>query len=56
MLGRLGDHPFYQRLGKGYESPSQSWTVCGVLAGAGCLLAALGFLAVWVNGLVALFD
>ncbi|MFJ1808183.1 MULTISPECIES: DUF6584 family protein [unclassified Streptomyces] len=26
------------------------------LAGAGCLVAALAFLAIWVNGLVALFD
>lgn len=26
------------------------------LAGAGCLVAALVFLAIWVNGLVALFD
>ncbi|MEU5338446.1 DUF6584 family protein [Streptomyces asoensis] len=27
----------------------------GLLAGAGCLLAGLAFLAIWVNGLVALF-
>ncbi|MFJ8364551.1 DUF6584 family protein [Streptomyces sp. NPDC093984] len=26
------------------------------LAGAGCLIAVLAFLAIWVNGLVALFD
>ncbi|MFE2521839.1 DUF6584 family protein [Streptomyces mirabilis] len=26
------------------------------LAGAGCLVAVLAFLAIWVNGLVALFD
>ncbi|MFF8958735.1 DUF6584 family protein [Streptomyces sp. NPDC014894] len=30
--------------------------VGGFLAGAGCLAAALVFLAIWVNGLVALFD
>ncbi|MDT0468116.1 DUF6584 family protein [Streptomyces gibsoniae] len=28
----------------------------GFLAGAGCLVAVLAFLAIWVNGLVALFD
>lgn len=39
-----------------YEAPSGPWTISGVLAGAGCLMAALGFLAIWVNGLVALFD
>ncbi|NKQ23046.1 DUF6584 family protein [Streptomyces galbus] len=30
--------------------------VADSLAGAGCLLAVLAFLAIWVNGLVALFD
>lgn len=39
-----------------HEAPSEPWTVGGVLAGAGCLVAALAFLAIWVNGLVALFD
>ncbi|MER6262532.1 DUF6584 family protein [Streptomyces sp900105245] len=39
-----------------YEAPSERWTVGGVLAGVGCLGAALVFLAIWVNGLVALFD
>ncbi|MER7520643.1 DUF6584 family protein [Streptomyces sp. NPDC126499] len=39
-----------------YEAPAEPWTVGGVLAGAGCLLAVLAFLAVWVNGVVALFD
>lgn len=39
-----------------YEAPSKSWTVGGVLAGGGCLVALLVFLAIWVNGLVALFD
>ncbi|MFH9491958.1 DUF6584 family protein [Streptomyces halstedii] len=38
------------------EVPSGPWTAGGVLAGAGCLVAALVFLAIWVNGLVALFD
>ncbi|MDX2706423.1 hypothetical protein PV350_26745 [Streptomyces sp. PA03-6a] len=38
-----------------HEAPSEPWTVGGVLAGAGCLVAVLVFLAIWVNGLVALF-
>lgn len=38
------------------EDPSQPWSVGGVLLGAGCLLAALAFLAIWVIGVVALFD
>ncbi|WP_404816496.1 DUF6584 family protein [Streptomyces thermolineatus] len=42
--------------GKEYEAPAEPWTVGGVLVGAGCLVAVLAFLAVWVNGLVALFD
>lgn len=32
------------------------WTVGDVLAGVGCLAAALVVLAIWVNGLVVLFD
>ncbi|MFI6650491.1 DUF6584 family protein [Streptomyces sp. NPDC050529] len=39
-----------------YEASSEPWTVGGVLAGTGCLMAALVFLAIWVNGLIALFD
>ncbi|MFJ9805508.1 DUF6584 family protein [Streptomyces wuyuanensis] len=39
-----------------YEAPSEPWTVGGALAGVGCLTAVLAFLAIWVNGLVALFD
>lgn len=38
------------------EAPAEPWTVSGVLAGIGCLVAALAFFAVWVNGVVALFD
>ncbi|KUN81479.1 hypothetical protein AQJ66_24070 [Streptomyces bungoensis] len=38
------------------EAPSEPWTVGGVLAGFGCLVAALMFFAIWVRGLVALFD
>jgi hypothetical protein len=44
-------------LGEKYEeAPSEPWTVGGVLAGAGCLVGVLAFLAIWVNGVVALFD
>ncbi|MEU6516184.1 DUF6584 family protein [Streptomyces sp. NPDC046978] len=39
-----------------YEAPSEPWSVSGALAGLGCLLGALAFLAIWVNGVVALFD
>ncbi|MET8078747.1 DUF6584 family protein [Streptomyces sp. NPDC005303] len=39
-----------------YEVPSQPWTVVGVLAGGGCLVGVLAFLAIWVTGVVALFD
>ncbi|MDJ0465466.1 DUF6584 family protein [Streptomyces sp. H27-C3] len=39
-----------------YVAPSEPWTVGGVLAGVGCMVAVLMFLAIWVNGLVALFD
>lgn len=39
-----------------YEAPFEPWTVGGVLACVGCLVATLGVLAIWVNGLVALFD
>ncbi|MFE0471406.1 DUF6584 family protein [Streptomyces sp. NPDC058947] len=38
------------------QAPPEPWTVGGALAGAGCLLAALAFVAIWVNGLVDLFD
>ncbi|MFF5501492.1 DUF6584 family protein [Streptomyces roseolus] len=38
------------------EVPSEPWTLKGVLAGVGCSVAALAFVAVWVNGVVALFD
>ncbi|MGW6704531.1 DUF6584 family protein [Streptomyces sp. NPDC054956] len=40
-----------------YEAPpSEPWSVSEVLAGVGCLVGVLAFLAVWVNGVVALFD
>ncbi|MET8642897.1 DUF6584 family protein [Streptomyces sp. NPDC004675] len=39
-----------------YEAPSEPRSVGGALAGLGCLVGALAFLAIWVNGVVALFD
>ncbi|MGC9382444.1 DUF6584 family protein [Streptomyces sp. MH13] len=38
-----------------YEEPSEPWSFSGVLAGIGCLVGVLAFLAIWVNGVVALF-
>lgn len=38
------------------EAVSGPWTVGGVLTGGGCLVGALAFLAIWVYGVVALFD
>ncbi|MFJ9930337.1 DUF6584 family protein [Streptomyces misionensis] len=40
----------------GAESDGRERSFTDFLAGGGCLLAALAFLAVWVNGLVALFE
>ncbi|MET8945831.1 DUF6584 family protein [Streptomyces sp. NPDC004542] len=47
----------------GWDTPASDEKAAGdkspfadFLAGAGCLVAVLAFLAVWVNGLVALFD
>ncbi|MEU0057734.1 DUF6584 family protein [Streptomyces sp. NPDC006334] len=42
--------------GKCEEVPSEPWTVGGVLAVGGCLVGVLAFVAIWVNGVVALFD
>ncbi|MFC8511072.1 DUF6584 family protein [Streptomyces sp. NPDC057411] len=40
-----------------YEGPPvEPWTVGGVLAGLGCGVAGLAFLAVWVVGVFALFE
>ncbi|MFF4748238.1 DUF6584 family protein [Streptomyces sp. NPDC047980] len=38
------------------EAPTAPWTVGGALAAVGCLLGALTFLAIWVNGVIALFN
>ncbi|MGV9557224.1 DUF6584 family protein [Streptomyces sp. NPDC003401] len=38
------------------ETSFEPWTVGGVLAGGGCLVGVLAFLAIWVNGVIALFD
>ncbi|MFF7361290.1 DUF6584 family protein [Streptomyces sp. NPDC008125] len=57
--GELGHHvdwddPASYRGGGGGES-TEPRTAGGVLAGAGCLVVVLAALAIWVNGLVALF-
>ncbi|GAA3020665.1 DUF6584 family protein [Streptomyces fulvorobeus] len=39
-----------------HEEPSEPWSFSAVMAGVGCLVGALAFLAIWVNGVVALFD
>ncbi|MFG3283433.1 DUF6584 family protein [Streptomyces sp. NPDC048111] len=39
-----------------FKAPFELWTVGGVPAGVGCLTTVLAFLAIRVNGLVALFD
>ncbi|MFJ8541504.1 DUF6584 family protein [Streptomyces sp. NPDC093586] len=40
----------------GEEEDSGKSTFADFLAGTGCLVAVLAFLAIWVNGLIALFD
>ncbi|NEC86651.1 DUF6584 family protein [Streptomyces sp. SID12501] len=40
----------------GENEDSRRSSFADFLAGAGCLVAALVFVAIWVNGLVALFD
>ncbi|WP_405772124.1 DUF6584 family protein [Streptomyces sp. NBC_01538] len=46
---------YRQGLEEEYEEPSAPWSVSGVLAGVGCLVGVLAFVAIWVNGVVALF-
>ncbi|MGW1469102.1 DUF6584 family protein [Streptomyces sp. NPDC002308] len=48
------DDPASYRGGPEEES-FEPWTAGGVLAGTGCLVVVLAALAIWVNGLVALF-
>ncbi|MDH6589531.1 hypothetical protein M2161_008637 [Streptomyces sp. SAI-133] len=51
------DDPAFCRDGlEEHEASSEPWSVGGVLAGVGCLVGTLAFLAIWVNGVVALFD
>ncbi|MEV5956596.1 DUF6584 family protein [Streptomyces sp. NPDC051987] len=38
------------------QAAAEPWTVGGALAGVGCLMGTLAFLAIWVCGVVALFD
>ncbi|MFE0699210.1 DUF6584 family protein [Streptomyces sp. NPDC058872] len=42
--------------GDGGIPDGDGWTVGGFLAGIGCLLGAVAFLAVWVVGVIALFS
>jgi hypothetical protein len=52
------DDPASYRNGPGEwhaEPPTEPWTVGGVLAAVGCLVAVLAFFAIWANGLFALF-
>ncbi|MEV5613764.1 DUF6584 family protein [Streptomyces sp. NPDC052225] len=39
-----------------HAEPSEPWTVREALAVGGCLVVALASLAIWVNGIIALFD
>ncbi|MEW2116925.1 DUF6584 family protein [Streptomyces sp. NPDC005474] len=48
--------PYREGLEEESEEPSAPWSVSGVLAGVGCLVGVLAFVAIWVNGVVALFD
>jgi hypothetical protein len=43
-------------LEEGHETPPAPWSVGEVLAGLGCLTGVLAFLAVWVLGVLSLFD
>lgn len=52
-LGRPVD---WETVPCGEMTDSGGSTFAGYAAGAGCLVAVLVFLAIWVNGLVALFD
>lgn len=50
-------HPVdWDTVPSGEKADSRKSAFANVLAGAGCLVAVLAFLAIWVNGLVALFD
>jgi hypothetical protein len=50
-------HPVtWETVPTGREEEGARRGFVGFLAGAGCLLAVLAFLAIWVNGLVTLFD
>ncbi|USQ85669.1 hypothetical protein NFX46_19035 [Streptomyces phaeoluteigriseus] len=38
------------------QAPSEPWTVGDVLTGGGCLVGTLAVIAIWINGVAALFD
>ncbi|GAA3075539.1 DUF6584 family protein [Streptomyces glomeratus] len=52
-IGRPVD---WDTLPSGSTADGKAGGLADFMAGAGCLVAALAFLAIWVNGLVALFD
>ncbi|MGW4728513.1 DUF6584 family protein [Streptomyces shenzhenensis] len=52
-MGRPVD---WDRVPSGGNADRKGNAFADFLAGAGCLVAVLAFLAIWVNGLVALFD
>ncbi|MEU6539972.1 DUF6584 family protein [Streptomyces sp. NPDC047000] len=50
-------HPVdWDTVPSGEKAVGRTSTFVGFLAGVGCLMGALAFLAVWINGLIALFD
>ncbi|MFH9979177.1 DUF6584 family protein [Streptomyces sp. NPDC017179] len=50
-------HPVdWDTVPSGEKADSRRGTFANFMAGAGCLVAVLAFLAIWVNGLIALFD
>ncbi|MEU6370026.1 DUF6584 family protein [Streptomyces sp. NPDC046931] len=53
VMGRPVD---WDTLPSGCEADGKGGGFADFLAGAGCLVAVLAFLAIWVNGLVALFE
>ncbi|MFD4610343.1 DUF6584 family protein [Streptomyces sp. NPDC058440] len=50
-------HPVdWDTVPSGEKADRRKSAFANFLAGAGCLVAVLAFLAIWVNGLIALFD
>lgn len=50
-------HPVdWDTMPSGRSTDTKGSALTDFLAGAGCLVAVLAFLAIWLNGLAALFD